>query len=205
MTLSREGFDRLLDVLDPDREAAGARYEDLRRRLVRFFTWRGGHAPEELADETLDRVARRVAEGEAIRADDPAVYVHGVARNVLREAWARQRAHPEPGGLDAQALAGTSAPPDEGAERERRLACLESCVGRLPPETRGLVWRYYAEEKRAKIEGRRELAERLGIGIGALRIRMHRIRARLEGCVRGCLARETEAAPGHSGAGEGER
>jgi DNA-directed RNA polymerase specialized sigma24 family protein len=196
MALERESFERLLALFGPDRLRAGERYESIRRALVKFFECKGGRFPEEMADETLDRVARRLAEGETIRAADPAAYVHGVARNVLRGDWTQRqrataRAAAEPADL----------PPDqEGSARaERRLACLDRCLGALLPETRQLVLRYYLDERREKIDGRRAIAESLGIGQNALRIRMHRVRARLESCVRACLARETEGESGHTG------
>jgi DNA-directed RNA polymerase specialized sigma24 family protein len=198
MPLDHESFQRLLGLFDPDRARAGERYEAIRRGLVKFFECKGGRFPEELADETLDRVARRLAEGETIRAADPAVYVHGVARNVLRGDWAqRQRAAGAPGDPTLDPAARQPDPLDA----ERRMSCLDRCLASLPPETRRLVLQYYADERRAKIEGRRELAESMGIGLNALRIRMHRIRARLESCVRSCLAGETEADAGHRGMG----
>jgi len=196
--LGSGGFERLLAILDPDREKAGLRYETFRRKLVRFFEWRGAVWPEELADETLDRVVRRLGEGETIRADDPGAYFHGVARNVLREHWDReQRRKLEP--------LGDQEPPDtidhdaDPAAAERRLFCLERCLGALPPETRALVLRYYTDEKRAKIDGRQAMAAALGIGINALRVRMFRVRAGLDTCVRGCVGPETESRPDHEG------
>ncbi len=200
MTLDRESFERLLALFGPDRARAGERYEAIRRALVKFFECKGGRFPEEMADETLDRVGRRLAEGETIRATDPAAYVHGVARNVLRGEWTlQQRAAARPAGDPL------GVPPDEedAARAERRLSCLDRCLQALPPETRRLVLLYYVDERRAKIEGRRALAESLGIGQNALRIRMHRLRARLESCVQACLG-ETEGQGGHTGTGDDE-
>src|SRR5262245_15491467 len=89
------GLDALLAALAADRVLAAQRYLELRGRLVRFFAWRQVSTPEDLADETLDRVCRRLADGVRIEAEDPALYVHGVARNVLREHWVRERNAPE--------------------------------------------------------------------------------------------------------------
>ena len=52
--LTRDAFSRLLAALSPDVEVAGARYEELRRALLRFFEWRGAWDPEARTDETLD-------------------------------------------------------------------------------------------------------------------------------------------------------
>ncbi|HKP37054.1 MAG TPA: hypothetical protein VJT71_09355, partial [Pyrinomonadaceae bacterium] len=59
--LAQEDFDRLLAWLDADRERAGVIYEKIRWRLITIFAARNCVTPEDLADETLDRVARKVA------------------------------------------------------------------------------------------------------------------------------------------------
>jgi hypothetical protein len=59
-TLTEEAFAKFLAQLDPDTERAGERYETLRLTLVKFFDWRGAHFPEECADETFNRVARKI-------------------------------------------------------------------------------------------------------------------------------------------------
>jgi hypothetical protein len=51
---------------------------------------------------------------------------------------------------------------------------------------RELVLAYYRQEKRAKIDHRKELAEERGMGMNALRIRACRIRAVLQKCVEDC-------------------
>jgi DNA-directed RNA polymerase specialized sigma24 family protein len=189
MVLTSVAFERLLEALDPDRGSAGERYELTRRKLIRFFDCHGAARSEDLADESLDRLARRLTEGESI--GNPVGYVLGVARNVLRESWGRGPAveRQTRAGRDSAVKPGSDA--DEAgadAEDERRLTCLEGCLERLAPETRRLVLRYYEGKERAKIVARRDLARELGIGVNALRIRMHRIRQRLESCVTSCLA-----------------
>src|SRR5215468_1188617 len=81
--LTKDSLDGLLARLDADRERAGEKYETLRLGLIRFFEWRGASTPVEHADETLDRVARKLHQGEEIR-DLPA-FVAGVARFVFLE------------------------------------------------------------------------------------------------------------------------
>ena len=65
--LSGEAFERLLAAFAPSREEAALRYESLRQRLVRYFTWERCPFPEERADEALNRVARRLEEGEPVQ------------------------------------------------------------------------------------------------------------------------------------------
>ena len=87
--LGAEALEGLLLRLAPEREAAGLEYERLHRRLLAFFESHGSLEPGRDADETLDRLARKLREGHVIR-DVPA-YLHGLARNVLRETWRRAR------------------------------------------------------------------------------------------------------------------
>jgi hypothetical protein len=75
-SLTQEAFDRLLDCLADEREAAGQKYLEIRSNLIRFFEWRGCPFPEDHADETVNRVARRLSEGEELR--NPSAYFIGV-------------------------------------------------------------------------------------------------------------------------------
>jgi DNA-directed RNA polymerase specialized sigma24 family protein len=134
--LSPEGFERLLALLDQDRDRAGLRYEMLRRKLMRFFEWRNCRPPEELADETLDRVCRKLGEGLQIRVPDPCHYVYGVARNVAREATVRAARTPHATALPEHAE--TAVEPMGTSEGEPALDCLDRCLEALPLETRQL-------------------------------------------------------------------
>jgi DNA-directed RNA polymerase specialized sigma24 family protein len=179
--LTRESFDRLLALLDSDRERAGEQYEKMRRALVKFFVRRGSASPEEQADKTINRVARKIDEGEAIRHLES--YFIGVARMVwledLKEQARERRA------FNQLSRAGQSSA--DSADANRRLACFESCLEKLPDASRELIVEYYREEKRAKIERRKALAASLGMPLNALRIRAHRLRLHLEKCVRDCV------------------
>jgi len=183
--LSQEAFDALLAGLDPDRARAGERYEVLRQKLVRFFEWRGAFDAEEQADETLNRVARRIEEGETIQ--NVAAYAAGVARMVWREAAKQQDRSRE---LDERTPAPDPEPED--VDESARFECLDACLAALPDDQRDLVLAYFAEERGAKIDSRKQMAARLGVEMNALRIRVHRIRARLELCVKECVYRRGE-------------
>ncbi len=65
--LSKSSFDQFLANLDSDQNRAGQKYEALRQRLVKFFEWRACSYAEELADETIDRVVRKIDLGEEIK------------------------------------------------------------------------------------------------------------------------------------------
>jgi DNA-directed RNA polymerase specialized sigma24 family protein len=182
-SLTREAFDKLLNAFSPDRDEAAAKYELMRRKLVRYYEWRGIEPADEYADETLNRTARRIDEGQII--DNLMSYIYAVARLVFMEALkSRERAHvplPDvpPPNLHAKPL--------EETEPEPRVVCLDECLESLPVENRKLIIDYYQEERRAKIELRQELADRLAIPLNALRIRAHRIRITLEQCINRCV------------------
>ncbi len=177
--LTRESFEALLAWLDPNREVAGQKYEDIRTRLIKIFACRGCYEPEDLADETINRVTNKLEEIEATFIGERARYFYGVANKVHLEYLRKKPAPPLP------AVTNTS------EEAERRYRCLDLCASKLTPENRELVFQYYQEEKRAKIEHRKHLADRLGIAVNALRIRAHRIRKSLQDCVRECLEEAT--------------
>jgi DNA-directed RNA polymerase specialized sigma24 family protein len=182
--LSPRGFERLLDQLHADRDTAGRMYEQLRRRLVRFFEGRRCAFPDEHADETLNRVARKLDAGESIQ--DVTTYVIGIARMIVMEV-ARAVAK-------EAAVQAASRPPDRvsphpdpaSVESTRLLDCLHVCLDRLAPPDRDLIVQYYQNDKRAKIHNRRDIATKLGLEMNALRLRAFRIRAALERCVEQC-------------------
>jgi len=181
--LTPRGFERLLDHLHADRDAAGRIYEQLRRRLVRFFEGRRCAFPDEHADETLNRVARKLDAGEAIQ--DVTTYVIGIARMVVREA--ARTASREAAVQVASREAGHISPAaDPAAGSSRLLDCLDVCLEALAPPDRDLIVRYYQNDKRAKIHSRKDLAAQLGLEMNALRLRAFRIRAGLERCVERC-------------------
>ena len=172
----------MLSWLDTDRERAGKRYEKIRRRLIEIFASRGCQEAEDLADETINRVARKSLEVAEGYVGDPAYYFYAVAKKILLETWKvkpRAEAPPPPAPITEE-------------ERERELACLEQCLGHLPGKDRDLFVEYYGEGLRLKIDQRRGLAERLGIAPNALRIRIHRIRLTLKRCLEDCLGQTAE-------------
>lgn len=178
--LTEEAFAKFLAHLDPDKERAGERYEALRLTLVKFFDWRGAHFPEECADETFNRVARKIDSGEEVR--DIASYCNGVARMIFLEST-RAPEHKRVN-LDALTSLQNASSEPEGTSLQR--GCLDHCLGILPEESRQLILNYYDSEKRGKIENRLSLADKLGIPLNALRNRAQRVRAKLEQCVNQC-------------------
>lgn len=180
--LTGEAFDKLLACLDQNRELAASKYEIIRRKLMKYFECRGCCFPEDLSDDTINRVARRIFEGREIWTSEPANYFYGVARNVLKEYRSNLEREFSPiEYLSSLAYSYESAFVPQGREfEEQRLACLERCLQQLPPESRQIIIGYYQGEKGERIKKRKLMADRLGIPANALRIRVHRIREKLE-------------------------
>lgn len=177
-TLEQADLDRLLVWLDSDRERAGERYEQIRWRLITIFAARQCPVPEELADETIDRVARRVADIETNYTGDKTLYFFGVANNVHHE-YLKKPPPPETSNIVD----------DDSAEREQRHHCLEQCLGKLPNDAREMMVRYYSQEKQAKIDLHKAMAGEMGITINTLRLRVLRLKEKLQPCVKRCLER----------------
>jgi hypothetical protein len=57
----------------------------------------------------------------------------------------------------------------------------------LLPKSRELLIEYYREDGNAKIAHRKAIAGRLGLGMNALRIRVHRIRSVVSACTIACV------------------
>lgn len=175
------GFDTLLAALDPDRERAGAAYEELRLRLVKFFSWEGCLHPEDWADEVLARVAKKLEAGESI--ENVIAYAAGVARFALKEAFRQeQRSRPLEGDFAA-------APPVELPD-PRLAECLTRCLSELPKDGRTLILDYYQGDAGARIRQRQAMAARLGVSLNSLRNRALRLRDRLEKCLTECTGRD---------------
>jgi DNA-directed RNA polymerase specialized sigma24 family protein len=182
-TLTPESFDKLLIAFGGDRESGGEKYLEIRHNLTRFFEWRGCSFPEDHADETINRVAKKVDEGEAIL--NPSGYAMGVARLLLLEIIkSRQR---EQSALNEMGAASEAyVEPDDS---QSRLDCLQNCLQTLSTDNRELILQYYQGEKSEKIQNRKQLLDRLGIPVNTLRMRALRLREKLQSCVEECMTR----------------
>jgi DNA-directed RNA polymerase specialized sigma24 family protein len=184
-------FRHFLIWLDQGVDSGGEKYLEMRRRLVAYFDRKHCLSPDELADETLNRVVRRLEEEGAIT-DAPPRYCYIVAKFVFLEYLRRPEHHQTSlSALKSPQLAKSDlAVPfgqgDETAAREKRLACLDQCLSQLQAPDRELILEYYRGELRLKIEHRRKLASRFGVTANALGIRACRIRLKLEACVKAC-------------------
>lgn len=175
-TLGPDAFERLLAALNADRDRAAIEYEQLRHRIIGLLRWWGATRPEELADDTLDRVALKLEEGARIGQGGLGAYVRGVARMVYYEST-RQPSMPS--------LTRDVAAPEGPDDLEETSECLDGCLSSLDSRDRTVLLRYYDAGKAADV--RKGLADELGISMTALRIRTHRLRTEVEQCVTACI------------------
>lgn len=180
-SLTREALDKLLAAFSQDTDEAARQYEALRIRLIRYFEWRSTPLPDNQADEALNRVARRIDEGEQV--NNVVAYAYRVAYFVFLETLTE----PELVDIGEMLHPPVIESQFEDTEHEQRQRCFDSCLEELPTNNRKIILIYYEDERRAKIERRKNLAEELKISLDALRIRAHRIRKGLEKCITSCL------------------
>ena len=190
-SITPSAFQRLLDWLDEGKNSDGRNYLEMQQRLVAYFDRKNCLTPNEYADETLNRVARRLEEEGAIKSETPAKYCYIVARFVFMEYLrGMDKASVPIDDVLNQKLAAKDSEDEEKETKEKMLNCLEHCTGKLEMANRDIIISYYFGEERVKIENRRALAQKLEISVNALSIRACRIRDKLEMCVGKC-AEET--------------
>lgn len=191
-TPTQDAFRQFLDWLDEGGGSGGEKYLELRRRLVLYFDRRNCLTADELADETLSRVAQKFQEQGEITNLSPAHYCYVTAKYVFLEYTRRpdqgQTSLDEfPASRTADGTLAIAAPADsDRATKERTLDCLERCLKKLAHGESELILEYYQGEQREKIQHRKLIAEKLGLSANALTIRACRIRNKLEACVRSC-------------------
>jgi len=175
--MSQEEFDRLLRWLGPDRDSSAKKYLESHERLTRLFYLRGCSRPEDLADEVMDRVAKKPPPLEP-SLDQIAVLL-GYARNVLHEYW-RQA----PFGEDRE----PSEEPcmDETVLKETLSRCLDGCRDRLPEDDRHLLLQYHGYEPGGKIAHRQAMAKERQTTLNALRLKVCRLTSVVGECVKRC-------------------
>jgi len=177
-SLDRTRFEGLLA-----RMGDAAHYEELRSRLIAYFRWEQCREPERLVDETIDRLARRVADGAEIA--DWKAYAAGIARLVNKEHRAWLLREGEMLREVARRQAARSGAQEESAAAERAARELETCLGRFTGAQREQIVRYYVGDAGVRVRNRRQLAEELGLAPNALRNRMLRLRKLLVECMAG--------------------
>ncbi len=140
---------------------------------------RGFSDAEDLADEAINRVMKRLPEIRDTYVGDPARYFHGVARYIILEMMRRKE-------VGVEEVPGVTT---EAEVHSDEYDCLLKCLRFLPSDRRDLILDYYIYDGRDKIAQHRRMASELGITEGALRGRAHQVRGNLEKCIQQCIER----------------
>ncbi len=184
--ISENAFAALLKWLDIDNKTDGECYLEIHERLVSYFDRKNCQNPDELADETLNRVARRLEEEGKLESETPARYCYITAKFVfLENLRSKDKQNISIDETTENKLFSKTF--DDKTVNEKRLNCLELCTENLEFVNREIIFGYYYGEERIKIENRRKLAKKFELSVNALSIRACRIRERLQVCVVKCV------------------
>lgn len=190
------GFEKLLALLGVDDEVRNECYRELRRHLMLFFARHHCPFPEDLADEAIDRVARRLGEGVPLRAEALRFYCGGVARHLYREFLRDCMLQADRVSRLTHLFPDRIEPAND--PHDRVLDCLDHCLSLLPAAERRLLLAYYEGDDLA--EERQKICRELSVSPNSLRLRTHRLRRKVESALRARLTGGREP-----GAGEEER
>jgi hypothetical protein len=164
----------LLHALDTQESLAVERYQRLHERLTFFFMRHRCFHPEELADTVINRLARKLADGETI--SNIEAYALGVARMVEREDRTKSireqmsYAELQRNGLNAEATT---------IDKEIALDKMEKQFAALPESSQRMLSQYHHGRGLARIRQRQKIADDLGISITTLRKRVFDLQNRL--------------------------
>ena len=171
--LTTEALELLLSRLAPNQEAAGHEYERLRLNLANFFRMKGLAEPFAVADLTLDRVARLLTSKDV---NDLAPFCFGVARLVCLEQY---RAEQRQRDADENFARNVKQENDED-----RYDLMRNCLTVIGAEDQELLRLYFAGlPPKERYAHRENLARQAGVSIERLRLRIHRLRQKLESCL----------------------
>ncbi len=177
--LTQEDFDALLAWLDLNRDQAGISYEKIRQGLIRYFYFKGCSDAEDLADETINRVIKKIPTLEKNPDYKYVTIFYGFASNIYLEELRRKK---------NKVTIEADFPYKIQENDEERQECLDECLKNLENEERQLLLEYYAKDKSDKFEHRRKLAESIGLTANAMHVKIHRLRFALKKCIEKCLS-----------------
>jgi len=183
-TLTATAFEMLLEQLDDNRDRAAHKYVSLYTKLTRYFDWRGCDMPDWHADETMARVARKIEQGANITNFQG--FMFGVARKVVLEA-AKQREKEQAILKYLCYVASLEDFLDKLLDQDDLHSRLEAGLLQLTPKNRELLLEYFASSDEKNMEVRRKLAQREGISLNGLRVKVHRLKLTLETYVKSGL------------------
>lgn len=172
-----EEFEKFLLWLGSNNDRSDSRFIFIQTRLIQIFASRGCCDAESLADEVTNRVAVRI-DTVIQKYPDPLRCCLGFVDNVYREYVRDER---------KKSTAREPPKPRPAEELEREDRCLRQCMENLDKAEQYVFVQYFGGENRTRTDARRKLSEDRRITANALRIQAHRLRKRLNDCIKECL------------------
>ncbi|HEX4038808.1 MAG TPA: hypothetical protein VHX37_12180 [Acidobacteriaceae bacterium] len=131
-----------------------------------------------MADEVLDRLAKRLAEGVAV--DCAEAFALGIARHVAQEQFNKSLQIE----VADEAFFDNIPASSPTSDVEGRIAGMERCLQRLPRADVALLESYYLGTVEGNLIGaRKSLADTLGLAPAVIRQRVFFLRRRLRKCM----------------------
>ncbi len=178
--LTPENFEKLLLFLDSDCERAGEVYRFLWSKAREYFSARACTRAEELADEVTNRLAKKIAEGEEVL--DALRYCYGLARWVWMEFLRSGDSKP----VSFEELPIPRVEPIDPVVKKEQSGCYLHCMDQLSDKERKMIVEYFDGQGLTLHKARENQARRMGISVVALRIRITRIKKKLDSCYSDC-------------------
>lgn len=172
--ITQRNFEGLLNWLDTDKDVAAEKYKSIHQRLIQIFLSRNAFPADELADQTMDRAARRLDYLVKEYKGDPALYFYAVANKIFLEYLRKPKYEPLAHNVTL----------NEVEEDNSYYECMSKCLQGLLPEQRELMIEYFKYRKQTKINHHKKMAKKLKLDLSTMRTRVYRIRMSLEECVR---------------------
>lgn len=171
-------FTAFLKFLCPeDPDEANRHYLQIQAKLAGYFRLRGMADPLGDADEVIERAGKKILKRVPI--PDINRFCLGIAKNIVRERL-RNRKNEESAFKQFLENCQTNE-----TDVEKMTHLMKRCFEKLPAKDRELLIDYCRiPEGLSRAEHRRRLAEKRNTTIEALRIRITRLRRKLDDCVK---------------------
>jgi len=177
--MSQDNLERLLNWFGQDRDVSAKKYLETHERLTRWFYFKGCDCPEDLADEVMDRVAKKLPPPK----QDRIAVLLGFAGYVFMEYI-----HDRNRFIEEHDWGEDSSDTDETVVKEMRARCLDGCLEKLPKkDDRQFLLEYHKYEPGGKIHWRKAMAQARHTTLNALRLRSCRLKSVVGECVRNCF------------------
>ena len=185
--LTKEEFDRFLDWFDKDRDQAAAKYEKICHRLKDYFIYHcpGCPDPESLADETINRVVRKLPTFADSYTGEKEKIFYGYANYVRLEYFRKWQAD-ENLKVEFVSLIESLQHRNQSeidAEQERIFQCFAHCLQQQPKDKQVMFISYYLVEKSDRVGHHEKLAKELELTLNALRKKIFDLKHKLLDCV----------------------